>query len=345
MWNTNWFSNIIGTPELVSQACLLLNGTLSEPEIGNCTVMTARAYNACIIPANGVGVLTGANALDVAKIGIDLALLTMNVTLLTDAYSRVHAQMSISTPARADGIRPDGSFGQHTGILYNGNYGKDFTNDVVDLEVEAGGTQFQGSPAAQNAMATLFDGDKWMIYNNALTSVLHWDFSVLGRFIAFPSTDITQATASILLNLTKIGDLGNEWQSSSLIDFSTSLSQNVTNANAGNLLGNKMFFDNDYMVQRGRNYVTTLKMYSVRATNSECTNLANPFGFHLSDGALRTYVQGNESSPLLVLRSLPILLLLISSSSCFNADQMFSILWNVHEVKHRLWYKTESNSI
>jgi len=133
-----------------------------------------------------------------------------------------------------------------------------------------------------------------MIYKNALTGVLHWDFSALGRFIAFPTADITQATASILLNLTKIGDLGNEWNSSSLIDFSTSLSKNVTTANAGNLLGNKMFFDNDYMVQRGPNYISTLKMYSVRSTNTECTNLANPFGFHLSDGALRTYVRGNE---------------------------------------------------
>ena len=72
-----------------------------------------------------------------------------------------------------------------------------------------------------------------------------------------------------------------------------------------------MFYDNDYMVsqpilpsfntlkmgrkvQRGSNYVTTLKMYSTRSENTECTNLANPFGFHLSDGALRTYLQGDD---------------------------------------------------
>jgi len=55
-----------------------------------------------------------------------------------------------------------------------------------------------------------------------------------------------------------------------------------------------MFYDNDYMVHRSASYVTTLKMYSTRSTNTECTNLANPFGFHLSDGALRTYLQGNE---------------------------------------------------
>ncbi|KAF7339439.1 Polysaccharide lyase family 8 protein [Mycena sanguinolenta] len=294
LWNTNWFPNIIGTPELVSMTCLLLNDTLSATELGNCTKITGRAYNTFIVPANQVGVLTGANALDVAKIGIDLALLTTNVSLLTDAYSRVHSQMVLTTPDRADGIRPDGSFGQHTGIIYNGNYGKDFTNDIVDLEVEAGGTQFQVSPAGQTAFATLFDGDSWMIYYNALTKVLHWDFSVLGRFIAFPTADFTQATGSILLNLTKIGVLGDEWGSDELVNFSTSLSGNFTNANAGKLVGNRMFYDNDYMVQRGASYVSTLRMFSTRSTNTECTNLANPFGFHLSDGSLRTYIQGNE---------------------------------------------------
>ncbi|KAF8216201.1 polysaccharide lyase family 8 protein [Mycena galopus ATCC 62051] len=294
LWNPNWFPNIIGTPELVSLSCLLLNDTLLPSELGNCTKMTARAYNTFIVPANQVGVLTGANALDVAKIGIDLALLTVNVSLLTDAYSRVHSQMVLTTPDRADGIRPDGSFGQHTGIIYNGNYGKDFTNDIVDLEVEAGGTQFQVNPAGQAAFGTLFEGDSWMIYYNALTQVLHWDFSVLGRFIAFPTADFTQATGSILLNLTKIGVLSEEWGSAPLLNFSTSLSGNFTTANAGKLVGNRMFYDNDYMVQRGESYVTTLRMYSTRSTNTECTNLANPFGFHLSDGSLRTYIQGNE---------------------------------------------------
>lgn len=35
-------------------------------------------------------------------------------------------------------------------------------------------------------------------------------------------------------------------------------------------------------------------MYSKRTQNTECTNSQNPFGFHLSDGTLYTYLQGNE---------------------------------------------------
>ncbi|KAJ7788461.1 polysaccharide lyase family 8 protein [Mycena olivaceomarginata] len=276
LWNTNWFPNIIGTPEVGSITGLLLDDTLEPSEFSNCTHITGRAYTN----------VHCANALDVAKIGIDLGLLTSNASLLTDAFaSELHSQMVITTANRADGIRQDGSFGQHSGIIYNGNYGKDFTNDIVDLEVEAGGTQFQVSPAGQTAFATLFDGDAWMIYANTLTGVLHWDFVSLNGWCS---------TGSILLNLTKIGVLGEEWGSDTLKNFSTSLSQNATTANAGNLQGNRMFFDNDYMVHRGASYVTTLKMLSTRSQNTECTNLANPFGFHLSDGALRTYLRGNE---------------------------------------------------
>ena len=54
---------------------------------------------------------------------MDQALLMGNVQLLTDAYDKAHSELRIEDELRADGIRPDGAFGQHDGILYNGNYG------------------------------------------------------------------------------------------------------------------------------------------------------------------------------------------------------------------------------
>ncbi|KDR85027.1 hypothetical protein GALMADRAFT_52424 [Galerina marginata CBS 339.88] len=291
LWNTNWFSNIILIPELVSQVCLLLNDTLVQTQINNCTHMTGRTYATFDHNINGVGFLTGANALDVAKIGIDQALLTNNVSLLTDAYRRVHLELQIKNGIKVDGIRADGSFGQHGGMLYNGNYG--YTNDLLDLEVEAGGTEFAAGSDSQEAFATLFDGDRWMIFINSITGVLHWDFSALGRFISFPVID-AQATGSIKINLTEVLELGQQWSSSSLINFANSLSATSSNANAGKLVGNRMFYANDYMVQRGSNYVTSVKMYSSRTQNTECTNLQNPEGFHLSDGTVYTYLAGNE---------------------------------------------------
>lgn len=73
--------------------------------------MTARSYGTFDHNINGVGFLTGANTLDVAKIGIDLGILTVNASLLKDAYRRVHNELQIQQSVRADGIRPDGSFG------------------------------------------------------------------------------------------------------------------------------------------------------------------------------------------------------------------------------------------
>jgi hypothetical protein len=86
-----------------------------------------------------------------SKIGIDQGIRVLNSTLVTEAYGRVHAQMVLEPGIMVDGIKPDGSFGQHTGLLYNGNYGTvlcvyisalDFTiltfvrssNDVLTLE-------------------------------------------------------------------------------------------------------------------------------------------------------------------------------------------------------------------
>ena len=126
----------------MGQTCLLLNDTLLPAQLDRCIQMTGRSFGTFGRNINGLGILTGANALDVAKIGIDQALLTSNVSLLTDAYQRVHSELQIKNETAADGIRLDGSFGlwmqkrsiynrcliksflgQHNGILYNGNYG------------------------------------------------------------------------------------------------------------------------------------------------------------------------------------------------------------------------------
>ncbi|KAJ3548815.1 hypothetical protein NM688_g5250 [Phlebia brevispora] len=289
-WNTNWFSNIILIPNLVAQACLLISRNLSNSELGNCTHITERSYQTLGTNVNGLGIPTGANLLDIARIGIDEGLLNVNATVISDAYQRIHAEVVIENATESDGIRADGSFGQHGGVLYNGNYGKDFANDVLLLEIDAGGTQFAAGPTTESVFATLIDGDQWMIYRNVITGVLHWDFVS----IPVASTSDQQATGSININVTEIAQLGTEWNSSVLTSVSASLSTNSSTANIGDIKGNRMFFDNDYMVQRGPGYVTTVKMYSPRTKNTECLNSQNPLGFHLSDGTVYTYLQGDE---------------------------------------------------
>jgi hypothetical protein len=45
---------------------------------------------------------------------------------------------------------------------------------------------------------------------------------------------------------------------------------------------------------RRNNYVVSLKMFSSRIRNTECVNLQNIKGYHLSDGLVYTYLTGNE---------------------------------------------------
>ena len=61
------------------------------------------------------------------------------------------------------------------------------TNDVLLLEIDAGGTQFAAGTDNQDAFATLIDGDQWMIYRNVLTNVLHWDFVSYNRHVTVPT--------------------------------------------------------------------------------------------------------------------------------------------------------------
>ncbi|KZV71320.1 polysaccharide lyase family 8 protein [Peniophora sp. CONT] len=293
LWNTNWFSNILGIPGYVGEVCLLLNNTLSATELGNCTKFGSRAYNTFLTGINGVSAITGSNALDLASIGVDVGILTENATLITDAFARVHEEVVIQNGLKVDGIRADGSFGQHTGIIYNGNYGKDYANDVFDFETEAAGTQFQATSASRTAFETLWNGNVWMIFRNTVTDVLHWDFSVIGRIIALPVAD-NQATENLKINLTDLQSLGNAWGSAPLQQAYQDLSVDTDDANSGNLRGNRIFYANDYAVQRGAGYTSHLRMYSKRTVNTECTNSQNPFGYHLADGALYTRMTGDE---------------------------------------------------
>ena len=101
---------------------MLFNTSLTPTQFNSCNTISTRAYNTFY---ERESFLTGANILDVAKIGIGLALVTTNTSLIAEAYGRINAETVIEPGVRVDGMKPDGSFGQHGGLLYNGNYGKD----------------------------------------------------------------------------------------------------------------------------------------------------------------------------------------------------------------------------
>ncbi|KAG8729516.1 hypothetical protein FRC11_008570 [Ceratobasidium sp. 423] len=316
LWGPNWFSNVIQVPTRSGKACTLLRSKLRESELGNCTLIASRAY-APFYRDPQPGYISGANIIDMAVIGISAGLLENNsagnASRIADAYGRVHDQITIQPEDRVDGIKPDGSFQQHSGIIYNGNYGKDFSNSLIELELQALGTQFQASKSVQDIFGSHLQGSRWMTFTNVLRKVVHWDYSVIGRFISYPIADQTRASAGLQMAPDEVLRLGNEWNQKDLIEFGSGLTGvNDDTANAGKLTGNRMFWNSDYMVgathlssnsvsdrvgfqvHRTDQTVTTVKMLSTRTTNGECTNSEGPYGFHLSDGVVYTYSTGAE---------------------------------------------------
>ncbi|KAJ7470969.1 polysaccharide lyase family 8 protein [Mycena latifolia] len=293
LWNTNWFSNVILIPSWVGQVCLSLGSSLSAAELAGCTRITGRTFNTLQAGIHNVSAITGANLLDIASVGIDQGLLLGNASTVAAGYAAAHGDLVFQEGIKADGIRADGSFGQHAGLLYNGAYGKDYANDVFNLEICSGGTQFEAGSTAKDTFTSLVVADHWMIFRNTITNILHWDYTAIGRNIAQPVSS-NNVAAKLELNLTQIEVLGQLWESDDLTNVFNALNSDGTSVNPGSLVGNRMFYANDYMVHRGDNYIITLKMYSKRTLNTECVNSQDKFGFHLSDGAIYTYTTGNE---------------------------------------------------
>ena len=60
-------------------------------------------------------------------------------------------------------------------------------------------------------------------------------------------TSFSRATGSININITELLVLGDDWNSETLTGAYGILSSNSTSANVGDMVGNRVFYDNDYM--------------------------------------------------------------------------------------------------
>ena len=153
-------------------------------------------------------------------------------------------------------------------------------NDDLEFESKAAGTQYAAGDGPRAALEVLVNGDAWIIYRNTKTGVLHWDFVSISDTAILSCTDdweralrvvssVSQwrisskktiglnftftlkhrrATGSIGLNITELIELGTLWGSDTLTNVGNSLNELGNDANVGNILGNKMFYTNDYMV-------------------------------------------------------------------------------------------------
>ncbi|KAF8750287.1 Polysaccharide lyase family 8, N terminal alpha-helical domain [Rhizoctonia solani] len=284
-------SNVIQVPDRVGQTCNMLRSELTESELGNCTLITSRAFST-FYRETPPSYLTGANVIDISAIGICAGLLDNNKagnsSKIMDAYQNIHNQVVVESAPRVDGIKPDGSFQQHKGIIFDGNYGK-------DLYVYVSHALDRANKTVQDTFGFHLDGSRWMTFTNTLSKVVHWILvSLVGSYPILSRTLL--ALRPVCKRTWGMCELGNAWGQQDLIEFGTVLSQaaNESSVNSAKLTGSRVFWSSDYVVHRTDQTVTTVKMLSSRTSTSRCTNSEGPYTFHLSDGAVYTYTTGAE---------------------------------------------------
>ena len=57
-----------------------------------------------------------------------------------------------------------------------------------------------------------------------------------------------RASSGIQIDLSTVLELGTLWSSTPITNFANQLLPDAANANSGNIIGNRMFYANDYMV-------------------------------------------------------------------------------------------------
>ncbi|RCH81319.1 hypothetical protein CU098_003345, partial [Rhizopus stolonifer] len=270
------------------EICMLLRANLTNSQKTSCHNIQERGY----AKVNG---MTGANLLDVSYVGITLGIFDEDASTTKSGLEKFYGGVVISPTVAGDGIQSDGSFMQHNGLLYNGNYGKDFINDLLYVFIMTRETGLTPDTGVQNAFETLMSGTEWMIMSDIKRNKLLWQYSTIGRMVSFKYSD-HQASGGVAINIGQVAEGSEGWQNQQDIDKITNRLRkpSTDDANQGNLVGTRYFYNADYLVHRAPTYITTLKMYSSRTVNSECINTQNPYGFHLSDGALYNYLTGDE---------------------------------------------------
>ncbi|CAE6462377.1 unnamed protein product [Rhizoctonia solani] len=276
-----WFANDFST--IGNGACL--DGGGLEGDL--CPCGTAGLWNTNWFRPAGSACLLLRDELSPTELG------NSNITKLDHAFDRIHKELVVQNQDYVDGVKPDGSFHQHIGMIYNGNYGGVFSGNIASIELQSLNTMFQADQSGRNVLGLLLGGTQWMVFSDPARKKHFWDYTVIPRFISFALAD-NQASSGVGGVDPNYRILGDAWNQTEMQRFVRDLDPVPVSVNAGPLVGNRMFWNSDYMVHRTEDTVTTLKLISNRTKTSECVNSQNPYGFHLSDGVMYQYSTGAE---------------------------------------------------
>lgn len=291
--NPNWWWNQIGVPQLLGEIGLLLEDRWA-PEDRNRMLP--------ILKRSEWNTWTGANLVWGVTNQILRGVLYRDEGAVKEAYDRLYQEIRQVPQFQAngkpgEGIQMDNSFHQHGAQFYSGGYGLDYTNYAARYITYAWGTPLQ-IPADKMQIFTAFvlDGQQWMVRGDI------FDYAAVGREITRKDEAAVQhewthgpiAGYDAAYTLANVMEHLAELPVPRQAEFRAFADRLRGQPRAAQLGGNRMFWNSDYMVQRGATYSTFVKMFSTRIQNSEITNSEGRWSTHLSDGMNLLYRTGNE---------------------------------------------------
>lgn len=258
--STNWFFNDIGQQRRIGPILALMKNHLKQSTIN-------KGCEYLII--NGNPVFTNL-VWEASGVLIKGAVLN-NASIVKKALETIQSTITIRPKGKV-GIQDDYSFLYHGLQLYNGGYGRYMLSDIIFWINITRGLSFGFSESdielLQNA---ILEGEQWLIRRN------RYGFGSVGRNLTRSNGTSAKGFKSNLQLMMGI-DPSNSFHYQNMINH-------IDGKNDTTIIGNKMFYRADCMVQKRSSYHLSVKMCSNRTDGTESINGENIKGFWLPFGA------------------------------------------------------------
>lgn len=268
----NWWYNQIGIPRTLGPAFLLFEDEMSEQE----------KQNAIKVMNKSVFGMTGQNKVWLAGNVLIRALLENNWELTKEAREVITSEITLG---QKEGIKADWSFHQHGPQQQFGNYGLSFLSNMSFYSELFAETSLAFSKEQQSILTSLLlEGYQWIIWQG------HLDVNGLNRQL-FRNADLDKGFCLLFsaYSLMKSSEPETAGKIKEMINRE-SLSSRISNT----FTGNKHFWESDYTIHRTPKWMASVRMASERIIGTELVNEDNLKGYYMADGALYTYVRGDE---------------------------------------------------
>lgn len=278
--SSNWWWNDMSIPQTMGNILLL------APELFPAGEVRSNALAVCR-QARFLSRYTGNNRVFIAQNIFRRALLERNVAPLSRAAGVIAEEIRMApvedkTGWAFGGIRADGCYHQHGPQIQFGNYGGEFFANVGYWGNIWKGTRWQYTPEQWKILRHLsFNGFQWVLWRGRM------DLLACGRQLGENAAESKGRRALTAFRQLRAADPGDK------APYDAVLERNRTGKNT--LVGNRHFWNSDYMVHRRPEWYAAVRMNSVRVRPIEDdTNWDNALGRYFSDGACLVMRSGRE---------------------------------------------------